>query len=66
VWRIASAVVFAKDVSNLARFHETVAEMVVVHQDKDHVVLDEVGFQREDSDLKICLPLSNIDKARLR
>lgn len=40
-----SAVVFAKDVEKLARFYAAVAEMTEVHNDKDHVVLDEEGFQ---------------------
>lgn len=40
-----SAVVFAKDVERLARFYRDVAELTVVHQDKDHVVLDEAGYQ---------------------
>jgi predicted enzyme related to lactoylglutathione lyase len=40
-----SAVVFAKSVSKLARFYQEVAEMTEVHKDKDHVVLDDEGFQ---------------------
>ena len=83
-----SAVVFAKSVATLARFYCEVAEMVEVHKDKDHVVLDEQGFQlvihgipkkiaalinisappevREDTPIKVCLPVSSIERARLK
>jgi hypothetical protein len=82
-----SAVVFAKNVAKLARFYGAVAEMVEVHNDKDHVVLDEEAFQlvihgipkriaatieiseppevREDTPIKVCLPVSSIEHARL-
>jgi predicted enzyme related to lactoylglutathione lyase len=40
-----SAVIFAKEVVALARFYREVAEMSEVHKDKDHIVLDEAGFQ---------------------
>jgi Glyoxalase-like domain len=40
-----SAVVFAKDIAKLARFYMEIAEMTEVYKDKDHVVLDEEGFQ---------------------
>lgn len=82
----ASAVIFAKDVPALAHFYCEVAEMAVVHSDKDKVVLDEHGFQlvihgipesiaetiiistppavREETPIKICIPVSTIDAAR--
>lgn len=81
-----SAVIFAKDVDALARFYRETAEMTEVHRDKDHVVLNEEGFQivvhgipkqiaatieitsppevREDTPIKICLPVSSIEQAR--
>lgn len=40
-----SVVVFAKSIPKLARFYREIAEMVSVHEDKDHVVLDQEGFQ---------------------
>ena len=40
-----SAVIFAKDVGNLAQFYRNVSAMVEVHKDKDHIVLDGEGFQ---------------------
>jgi predicted enzyme related to lactoylglutathione lyase len=81
-----SAVVFAKDVARLASFYREVAGMAEAQRDKDHVVLDDGGFQlvihgipkkiaaqiqittppqvREDSALKVCLPVLAIDQAR--
>lgn len=83
-----SAVVFAKSVSRLARFYQEVAEMVEAHNDKDHIVLDEEGFQvvihgipkkiaakillteppqvREDTPIKLCLPVASIEYARTK
>ena len=40
-----SAVIFAKDIDVLARFYREVADMVEVHRDRDHIVLQEEGFQ---------------------
>jgi predicted enzyme related to lactoylglutathione lyase len=40
-----SAVIFAKDVGNLARFYEAVAGLSAIHTADDHVVLDEERFQ---------------------
>jgi predicted enzyme related to lactoylglutathione lyase len=40
-----STVVFAKDIEALARFYREVADMVEVHQDSDHIVLNDEGFQ---------------------
>ena len=40
-----SAVVFAKDVLRLASFYREVVGMTEAHRDKDHVVLDDQGFQ---------------------
>jgi len=81
-----SIVIFAKSVPKLANFYERVAQMTVVHQDKDHTVLDQEGFQvvihgipkaiaaqihiaeppqvREDTPIKVCLPVASIDHAR--
>ena len=81
-----SAVVFAKDIDVLARFYQEVAEMTEVLRDKNHVVLNEEGFQvvvhgipkqiaatieitsppevREETPIKICLPVTSIDRAR--
>jgi predicted enzyme related to lactoylglutathione lyase len=83
-----SAVVFAKNIEDLARFYREVAEMSEVHKDKDHIVLDEAGFQivihgipnniaetieirnppeiREETPIKICLPVSSIENARTK
>lgn len=83
-----SAVIFVKDVAALAGFYREVAAMTEVHKDKDHVVLDEGGFQivihgiprkiaetikitappeiREETPIKICLPVSSIEHARTR
>jgi len=83
-----SAVIFAKNVEALAQFYREVAEMSEVHKDKDHIVLDEAGFQivihgipkkiaeiieittppeiREETPIKICLPVSSIENARTR
>ena len=81
-----SAVIFAKNVEALAQFYREVAEMSEVHKDKDHIILDETGFQvvihgipkriaatiniksppeiREETPIKICLPVSSIENAR--
>jgi predicted enzyme related to lactoylglutathione lyase len=81
-----SAVVFAKDIETMARFYRETVEMTEVHRDKDHIVLDEDGFQlvihgipeqiaatiaitqppalRDETPLKICLPVSSIEFAR--
>ena len=81
-----SAVVFAKDIAALANFYKQVAEMAEVNADRDHIVLDEGGFQlvihaipkkiaaqiqiavppqlREDTPIKICLPVTSIEHAR--
>jgi Glyoxalase-like domain len=40
-----SAVIFAKDIEALAMFYREVAEMDEVFKDKDHIVLNEEGFQ---------------------
>jgi len=40
-----SSVIFAKDIIKLANFYRAIAEMLEMHRDKDHVVLDEDGFQ---------------------
>jgi len=83
-----SAVIFAKDIELLARFYREVAEMTEVFKDKDHIVLDEDGFQivvhgipkkiaatikinippeiRDQTPLKICLPVTSIEQARSR
>lgn len=83
-----SAVVFAKDVGRLAGFYREVAGMTEAHRDKDHVVLDDAGFQlvihgipkkiaaqiqittppsvREDTALKLCLPVQAIEHARAK
>lgn len=39
-----SAVIFAKDIEALARFYRETAEMIEVHRDTDHIVLNEQGF----------------------
>jgi predicted enzyme related to lactoylglutathione lyase len=81
-----STVVFAKDVARLADFYAQVVGMTPVHSDKDHVVLDDEGFQlvihgipakiarqivitapptlREDTPIKVCLPVASIETAR--
>ena len=83
-----SAVVFAKDVETLSRFYREVVAMVEVHRDKDHVVLDDAGFQlvihsipaqiadtiaistppevREETPIKLCLPVVTIEAARAK
>jgi predicted enzyme related to lactoylglutathione lyase len=83
-----SVVVFAKSVPRLAKFYREVAGMTTVHEDKDHVVLEQEGFQvvihgipkkiaaqvqiteppqiREETPLKLCLPVTSIDHARLK
>jgi predicted enzyme related to lactoylglutathione lyase len=83
-----SVVIFAKSVPKLAHFYQEVAVMTVVHQDKDHIVLDQEGFQvvihgipkkiateihiteppqiREETPIKLCLPVSSIDHARTK
>lgn len=40
-----STVVFAKNILKLAQFYREIAEMTVVNEDKDHIVLDQEGFQ---------------------
>lgn len=40
-----SVVIFAKNVLQLAQFYRELVGMSEVHQDKDHVVLDDAGFQ---------------------
>ncbi len=40
-----SAVVFAKDVARVAGFYQQVAGLTEVLRDKDHVVLDDAGYQ---------------------
>ena len=40
-----SAVIFSKEVETMVRFYREVAQMVEVHRDSDHVVLDAPGFQ---------------------
>jgi len=81
-----SAVIFAKDIDRMARFYMDVAEMTEVSRDKDHIVLNEDGFQivvhgiptkiaatiqittppeiREETPIKICLPVTSIEYAR--
>jgi len=83
-----SAVIFAKDIEALTRFYREVATMAEVHKDKDHIILDEEGFQivvhgipkaiaaeilittppqiREETPIKICLPVSSIEFARTK
>lgn len=83
-----SIVVFAKSVPKLTHFYQEVAEMAVVHEDKDHVVLDQEGFQvvihgipkkisaqiqiteppqvREETPIKLCLPVTSIGHARTK
>jgi predicted enzyme related to lactoylglutathione lyase len=83
-----SVVIFAKSVPKLAHFYQEVAEMTVAHQDKDHIVLDQEGFQvvihgipktiatqiqiteppevREETPIKLCVPVSSIDHARTK
>ncbi len=83
-----SAVIFAKDIHALASFYREVAEMTEVQADKDHIVLNEDGFQvvihgipkkiaatieitsppkiREQTPIKICLPVSSIAHARTK
>lgn len=83
-----SVVIFAKNVDALARFYRETAEMTEVHRDRDHVVLNEEGFQlvvhgipkkiaarieitsppevREETPIKICLPVSSIEHARTK
>lgn len=83
-----SAVIFAKNVDALVRFYRETAEMTEVHRDRDHVVLNEEGFQlvvhgipkkiaarieitsppevREETPIKICLPVSSIEHARTK
>lgn len=83
-----SVVIFAKDIDALARFYREIAEMVEVHRDRDHIVLNEEEFQvvvhgipeeisaaieitcppavREDTPIKICLPVSSIAQARAK
>jgi predicted enzyme related to lactoylglutathione lyase len=83
-----SVVIFAKSVPKLADFYRAIAEMTVVHHDKDHVVLDQEGFQvvihgipkaisaqihiaeppqvREETPIKICLPVASIGNARTK
>jgi predicted enzyme related to lactoylglutathione lyase len=81
-----SVVVFAKSVPTLASFYREVAQMTTVHEDADHVVLDDQAFQvvihgipkdiaatiriteppaiREDTPLKLCLPVPSLERAR--
>ncbi len=40
-----SAVVFAKNLAKMVRFYREMFSMAVVHEDRDHVVLDTDGFQ---------------------
>lgn len=40
-----STVVFAKDIPKLAQFYRAIADMTIVHEDKDHTVLDQDTFQ---------------------
>jgi predicted enzyme related to lactoylglutathione lyase len=83
-----SVVIFAKDIDALARFYRETAQMTEVHGDRDHIVLDEEGFQlvvhgipqriaatieitrppqvREDTPIKVCLPVSSIEQARTK
>jgi predicted enzyme related to lactoylglutathione lyase len=83
---LPSAVVFAKDVTRLARFYAQVIGMAEVASDAQHVVLGAEGFQlvvhgipaaiarqieitsppelREETALKICLPVESIAAAR--
>lgn len=83
-----SVVIFAKSVLKLATFYQEVATMTVVHQDKDHIVLDQADFQvvihgipkaisarihiaeppqvREETPIKVCLPVAGIDHARTK
>lgn len=83
-----SVVIFAKDIDTLARFYRETAEMVEVHRDINHIVLDEEQFQivvhavpkeisdciqiccppelREDTPIKVCLPVLSIEQARSR
>ena len=81
-----SIVIFAKSVPTLAKFYQGVAQRAMVHQDNDHIVLDQEGFQlvvhgipkaisaqihiaeppqvREDTPIKVCLPVAGIEHAR--
>lgn len=83
-----SVVIFAKNVIKLAHFYQQVAEMAMLHQDKDHVVLDQDDFQvvihgipkkisaqiqiteppqvREETPIKLCVPVTSIDNARTK
>jgi len=40
-----SIVVFAKSVPQLAKFYREVGELTTVHEDKDHIVLEQESFQ---------------------
>lgn len=40
-----STVIFAKDIPKLAQFYRAIADMAIVHEDKDHTVLDQDTFQ---------------------
>jgi predicted enzyme related to lactoylglutathione lyase len=39
------AVVFAKDLSRVAKFYEELLSMSVVHSESDHIVLESFGYQ---------------------
>ncbi|MGE0040414.1 MAG: VOC family protein [Vicinamibacterales bacterium] len=81
-----SIVVFASDVTRMARFYQEVGGMTPIESASDLVVLEGAGFQvvvhgipktiaasiritepptvREDTPIKLCLPVGSIDDAR--
>jgi predicted enzyme related to lactoylglutathione lyase len=83
-----SAVVFAKNVAQVAKFYEGVLSMSIAHADPDHIVLNSEDFQlvvhaipkqvaetiaiavppeiREDTPIKLCLPVSSLAEARAK
>lgn len=79
---LPAAVVFVADVARVAAFYREVFGLVDVEGDAGYAVLEGSGFQltvhglqgepmplggvREDTYVKICLPVSRIDEARAR
>lgn len=81
-----SAVVFVANVPRMTQFYQTLASMVLLHEDDLHAVLELEGFQlvihslkgapdaaaapvghphvREDTYIKVCLPVESIAAAR--
>jgi predicted enzyme related to lactoylglutathione lyase len=83
-----SAIIFAKNVAQVAKFYEGVLSMSVAHTDPDRIVLNSEDFQlvihaipkqvaetiaiavppeiREETPIKLCLPVSSIAEARAK